>query len=144
MNRQYPSRPLAGVAVVVQKKNEILLIRRGQPPKKGLWSIPGGLVELGESIRDAAVREVMEECHIEIEVEQVLDVVDFIEKDTEGRIRFHYIITDFSARYVSGTVQAGDDAESAVWVTPEKLAQYPIPEMIQQVIKKALINSAGA
>ena len=143
MNRQYPSRPLVGVAVVVQNMGEILLIRRGRPPKKNVWAIPGGLVELGESIRNAAIREVREECGIEIELGEILDVIDFIDKDPNGRIKYHYVITDFSAQYVSGDSCAGDDAAQLAWVTPDQLKQYPIPETVLRVIKIALHKTAG-
>ncbi|MCK5737769.1 NUDIX hydrolase [bacterium] len=142
MNRQYPSHPFVAVAVVVQNKRKILLIRRGRPPKKNSWAIPGGLVELGESIRDAAIREVREECGLEIKLDGILDVVDFIEKDPNGTIKYHYVITDFAASYVSGVIVAGDDAAEAAWVTADKLIHYPIPEIIRHIIELALQKTA--
>ena len=137
-SRTYPSRPIVGVGVVVQKDDEILLIQRGQEPGRGMWSIPGGTVELGEHLEQAAAREVREECSIEIQVDEVIEAFDLILRDEVGKPKYHYVIIDFAAHYVSGTVRAGSDVMDACWVNVSGLDRYALNAKTREVIAKVL------
>ena len=121
MSREYPDRPFVGVGVVVWRGDEVLLIQRGKPPRLGAWSLPGGAQELGETVRETAVREVLEETNIEIEVTHLIDVVDGITRDEDGRVRMHYTLVDFAAEWRAGEPVAGSDAIGAQWIHPDDL-----------------------
>ena len=114
--RTYPTRPWSGVGVVVWKGDHVLLIQRGKEPMRGSWSIPGGSHDLGETVREAAVREVLEETGVEIALGPIIDVIDTVRRDSDGRIRTHYTLVDFVATWVSGEPVAGDDAMNAEFV----------------------------
>jgi 8-oxo-dGTP diphosphatase len=116
MDRTYPNRPWSGVGVVVWKGDHVLLIQRGKEPRRGEWSIPGGSHDLGETIREAAAREVMEETGITITLGPIIDVIDTVRHDAEGRVFMHYTLVDFAATWFSGDPIAGDDAMNAEWV----------------------------
>ena len=121
-DRAYPSRPFIGVGVVVLKGEDVLLIRRGREPRKGQWSLPGGLQETGETVFEAARREVAEETAITIGAPQVVDVIDSIQRDGDGKVLYHYTLIDLVAPWQAGTPQAGDDAMHAEWIDPRRLA----------------------
>lgn len=122
MARLYPDTPLVAVGVVVIHEGKVLLVRRGNAPSKGLWAVPGGRVELGETLMDAAAREVLEETGIVVSDAEVLWGFDKIERDEEGAVRHHYVVVDLQARYVSGRAEAGDDASDVGWFTAQELA----------------------
>ncbi len=119
-DRTYPSRPWGGVGVVVWKGDHVLLIQRGKEPMRGTWSIPGGSHDLGETVREAAVREVREETGVEIALGPIIDVIDTVRRDADGRIQTHYTLVDFAATWVSGDAVAGDDAMNAEFVLFEE------------------------
>ncbi len=135
--RLYPTRPIVGVSILAFKDGKILLVRRGHEPRKGQWSLPGGVVELGETIRDAAIREIREECHVEIEIIKILDVLDRIFRDAEGRVQYHYVLVVLLARYKSGELQADSDIEAASWVDVSKLADYDLVQDQRELIQRA-------
>ncbi|MCX7839666.1 MAG: NUDIX hydrolase [Anaerolineae bacterium] len=137
-SRDYPARPIAGVGVIVCKDDAVLLIRRGKPPRAGEWGIPGGVVELGETWRDAARREVREECGIEIRIEAIADAVDIIVHDDAARVQYHYALVDFAASYVSGDLRASSDVLEARWVAFSELHHFPLPDKTRAVIRKAM------
>ena len=137
-DRLYPARPLVGVGAVVWDGAHVLLERRGRPPAQGRWAIPGGLVELGETAAAAVCREVREECGIEIEVGAVLGLFEPIERDADGRIRYHYTIIDFLAHYRSGELVAGDDAAEVRWVAPTDLPRYELSPATREMIERGL------
>ena len=137
-SREYPSRPICAVGVVVRKDDSVLLIQRGNPPRRGSWSLPGGAVELGELVREAARREVLEECGIEVDLGELIDAVDLTHKDDEGQLQFHYVVIDFAGRYASGTLHAASDVLDARWVAPGDLGAYDLPAKTQQVIDRAM------
>ncbi len=114
----YPDQPGVAVGAVVFKDNCVLLVKRGKPPACGEWAIPGGSVMLGETIRDAVKREIMEETGIVVRPMETVFTFDLIEHDDEGRVCFHYVIVDFVADYISGEPRPGDDAVDARWVSP--------------------------
>ena len=118
MSREYPDYPMVGVGVVVWKDNAVLLIQRGKPPRAGTWSLPGGRQELGETTREAGVREVREETGLEVDIKDLIDVVDTIHRDDEGRVHMQYTLVDYWAEWVSGEPVAGTDAADARWVDP--------------------------
>lgn len=126
MKREYPDRPIAGVGAVVFKGSEVLLTRRRNPPGEGLWGLPGGVVELGETVREAIVREVKEECGIEVEPIKLLEVYDSIVRDEEGRVKFHYILSEFLCKVVGGSLKPSSDALEARWVPLNELEELPI------------------
>jgi 8-oxo-dGTP diphosphatase len=139
-SREYPVRPICGVGAFVRKADAILLIRRGKPPRFNEWSIPGGAVELGETWREAARREVREECSIEIAVGDVLDAIDIIERDPDGRIRYDYAIVDFMASYQGGDLKANSDAAEVRWITLDKLDQYPLNPQTHEMLLRAFAH----
>ena len=137
MSREYPSHPRVGVAAVVLRDNQVLLVQRGRDPGKGSWGLPGGMLELGETLAEGARREVMEECGVEIEVGPLVAVFEPIQRDEDGRLRFHYVVVDYLARYVTGEPRAGDDADDARWVDLDALKQLPMRKETREVIWKA-------
>jgi len=124
MRREYPSQPLVGVGVLIRDGDKILIVKRAGEPSKGIWSIPGGLVELGERVRDAAVREVEEETGLSIEIDDLLGVFDSVSKDESGAVRYHYILVDFLAHPTGGELKPESDISDARWVSPEEVGQY--------------------
>ncbi len=135
--RLYPRRPLVGVGAVVWRDGEVLLERRGQPPAQGSWSLPGGLVDVGETLEQAVGREVREECSIEVTVGPVLGVFEPIVRDDEGRIQYHYVVIDYLAVYVSGEVAIGDDAAELRWVPVGELDAYALLPATRDMIERA-------
>ena len=140
-DREYPDLPISSVGAVVRKDGKILLVKRGQEPGKGMWSIPGGAIELGETIYEAAAREVLEECNVEIKIKRVLDAVENIVKDGSGRIRFHYVIIDLQAVYVGGRLEAGTDAAACGWFTPAEAAKMNLtPTLRAMFLRQGIIK----
>jgi 8-oxo-dGTP diphosphatase len=128
-SREFPEAPIVGVGVVVWKGGRVLLIRRAKEPRKGQWSLPGGRQELGESVRDTAIREIREEAGIQIEVVHLLDVIDTItpeDASANARVRYHYTLVDFDADWTSGEAKAGGDASEVVWADPADLTPYDL------------------
>ena len=142
-SREYPGRPFVGVGVVVLKGESVLLIRRGKAPRKGEWSLPGGSQNVGETVRETAAREVLEETGVEIGTPRFLEVIDSIVPDDEGRVRFHYTLIEFWAEWQSGVARAADDAVHAEWVSLELLQDMKIWETTRRVIMDAVADRAG-
>jgi ADP-ribose pyrophosphatase YjhB (NUDIX family) len=113
--REYPLSPLAGVGAVIVQEGRVLLVQRGREPMKGRWTIPGGLIEIGESLLEAVVRETREETGLEVEPVELVELLDRIHRE-EGRVRYHYVIADYLCRVVGGTLAAADDAAAVRWV----------------------------
>jgi 8-oxo-dGTP diphosphatase len=116
MSREYPDYPRVGVGAVVLDGDRVLLVQRGGAPLPGKWSVPGGLVELGETTAEAARREVAEECGLEIELVDLAGVLDRVVRDADGRVRYHWVLVDYLAVSRGGRLCAGDDAADARWV----------------------------
>ena len=114
-SREYPDRPVCGVGVVCFKDDQVLLVKRAKPPITWEWSIPGGGQELGETTRDAALRELKEETGVDARLIGLIDVIDTVRKDEEGRIQFHYTLVDFAAEWLAGEPVDDDDVSDARW-----------------------------
>ena len=136
-SREYPSRPFVGVGVVVLKEENVLLIRRGRPPRLGEWSLPGGAQSVGETVQETARREVLEETGVSIQNPEFLEVVDSIIKDDDGRVKFHYTLIDYWANWESGTPQGADDAQHAEWISFDHLEELGLWSKTIEVIQKA-------
>ncbi len=136
MTREYPDRPYIGVGALVWRDNQILLIRRRNPPRAGEWSLPGGGQELGETVAEAAAREVAEETGLEITVESVVEVIDLIERDDSGRVKYQYVLIDVNATWIGGDAAAGDDAIDTTWAALDDLARFDLWSETQRVIRK--------
>jgi len=135
--REYPQRPLVGVGVCVLEDNKVLLARRRSPPKIGEWSLPGGAQEIGETIKECALREVREETGLEVRILKLIDVIDSIIVDDFGKIKYHYTLIDFVAEPVSGNLLAGDDASHVKWFCQKKVIDLPIWDQTKKVIAQA-------
>ncbi|MDY6951810.1 MAG: NUDIX hydrolase [Thermodesulfobacteriota bacterium] len=136
--REYPESPQTAVGAIVVKDEKVLMVKRVHAPGEGLWAIPGGGVELGETLEEAAEREVKEETGIVIRARGPVYTFDLIEHDAAGRVRFHYVIVDLLADYVNGQPRPRDDACEARWVAPEELDALPASETTKEVLRKAV------
>ncbi|MGZ4831282.1 MAG: NUDIX hydrolase [Terriglobales bacterium] len=138
MKRDYPERPLVGVGAVIVSQGRVVIVQRSAEPLKGQWSIPGGALEIGETLRQCAAREALEETGLQVEAVDVLDVLDSIYADPDGRTRYHYVLIDFFCRVLGGELKVGSDAAQSRWITRDELANFNITETAQKVIMKAL------
>jgi ADP-ribose pyrophosphatase len=138
MPREYPTHPIPAVGILVVHNQRVLLVQRGREPAYGRWTIPGGVIEVGETLHDAARREMREECGVVVEPSRVLQVYEPIVRDDDGRVRFHYVIIDVLARYVSGEVQHADDALDARWVRVDELEALNVMSEAAQLIREVL------
>ena len=136
MKREYPETPLVGVGAIIIEGERVALVKRGHPPLEGKWSIPGGVLEIGETLRKAAVREALEETGLAVEPGELLGVFERVIPDEEGRMRYHYVLIDFLCRRVAGEVQAGDDAREVRWFRREELADLELARETEEVILK--------
>jgi len=132
--RRYPERPFVGVGVVVWRDQSVLLIERGRPPRQGQWSLPGGVQQLGETVFEAARREVREETGLEIEVVDIVAVVDSIQRDDQGGVRYHYTLVDVLAEWRGGEPRAQDDAADAAWAALDELERFDLWDETVRVI----------
>lgn len=138
-NRQYPERPIVGVgAVIVDERGHVVLIRRRYEPLAGRWSLPGGAVELGETLEAGVAREMLEETGLEVDVGPVIEVFDRITVDEERRVRYHYVLVDYLCWPVGGELRAGGDVDAAVVVDPADLPDYELTAKATAVIDRAL------
>ncbi len=131
----YPSNPRVAVGAVVFKDECVLLVRRGQPPAEDLWAIPGGSVEIGETLQEAAEREILEETGIQIRAAKPIYTFDVIDRDEAGKIRFHYVIVDLAAHYVMGEPSPGDDAVGARWVSAQEINGLEVSAATLKLLK---------
>ncbi len=129
---------------MIVQNDRALIVKRAAEPLKGHWSIPGGAVELGETLREAAEREALEETGLVVTAEEVVEVFDSIYRDPEGKTKYHYVLVDFACRPTGGQLQAGSDAAEVRWVTVEELPEYKVAEMAQRVVAKALASRTAA
>ncbi|OGO30342.1 MAG: hypothetical protein A2Z29_09785 [Chloroflexi bacterium RBG_16_56_11] len=135
-DRQYPALPMVGVGAVLVRGGCLLMVRRAREPGRGKWSVPGGRVELGETLAEAARREVREECSVNVEIGGVLDATDAIVLDPDGRVRYHYVLVDLKATYLDGELKARSDADACRWIPLEEVAALDIPDSLRSVLKR--------
>jgi len=136
VKRLYPKQPIVGVGAVVLSNGKILLEKRKSEPEKGKWSIPGGLVELGESVEDTVIREVKEETGLDVEKPEHIEVVDNIVRDDNGNVKYHFVIIDYLAKLKGGTVKAASDAEELRWVTLDEVEKYDLTKTFRAFFQR--------
>ncbi len=141
--RRYPGAPVVGVGGVVVSSRGVLLVKRGRPPSRGLWSIPGGAVEVGESLAAAVAREVAEETGLEVRVGPLLEVVERILRDRRGRVEYHYVLLDYLCFAAPDEPAAGSDAAAARWVEVAELGRWGLTPDTLGVIEKGLARAGG-
>jgi 8-oxo-dGTP diphosphatase len=149
MKREYPESPLVGVGAVIvdrqfdrhPEQSRVLLIRRGQPPLLGEWSLPGGVLECGETLREAVVREAREETGLLVETEEMLGVYERVIRDDVARVRYHYVLIDFLCRRVGGDLKAGSDAADVGWFTRDELPALNLAYDANDVVLKGLART---
>ncbi len=138
VKREYPDRPIVGVGGVVVQNGRVVLVRRAKAPRKGEWSIPGGMLELGETLRDGVAREIEEETGLKVKSEEVLDVFDSIVIDADGKTQYHYVLVDYLCSVTEGELRAASDVSEARWATLEEALSLVKREMTVGVIRKGL------
>jgi ADP-ribose pyrophosphatase YjhB (NUDIX family) len=144
MGREYPDNPLIGVGAVIIKADCVLLIRRGTAPLLGEWSLPGGVLECGETLREGVIREAREETGLMVEPGEMLGVYERVIRDEQGRVRYHYVLIDFLCRAVSGDAEAGSDAAEVRWFTRDELPALNLAFDANDVVLKGLARSLGS
>ncbi len=143
MRRRYPDAPVVSVGVLVVHGGRILLAQRGHEPAEGLWTFPGGVMELGETLEEAAVREVWEECGVRVRVRKPLTTVDRIFQDERGRVEYHYVIVEMLADYLAGDPRPASDIRQVGWFAAEEMADLPMTPGTRDIALQALAE-AGA
>lgn len=144
MNREFPELPLVGVGAIIIEGNRVVLVKRAHPPIQGHWSIPGGVLEVGEMVREAAVREAREETGLIVEPGELLGVYDRILRDPEQRVQYHYVLIDFLCRRVSGEPQPGSDADEVRWFLAEEIPGLNLASDTAEVVRKAFSAAAAS
>ena len=141
MSREFPDNPLVGVGAVIVQDRRVLLIRRCHAPLLGEWSLPGGVLECGETLREGTIREVLEETGLVVETRDLLGVYERVTRSDDGRVRYHYVLIDFLCLITGGALQAGSDAAEVRWVEREGLDSFNLPADTQDVVRKGLSSA---
>ncbi len=136
MKREFPEVPLVGVGAIIVEGSHVLLVKRAHPPLQAQWSIPGGVLEVGELVREAAIREAREETGLIVEPGELLGVYDRVLRDPEQRVQYHYVLIDFLCRRMGGELQAADDAAEVRWFTQDELPPLNLAEDTSDVVRK--------
>ena len=141
MNREYPDRPFIGVGALIIEDGRVLLVKRGHAPRAGEWSIPGGVLELGETVRECVVREALEETGLTVDALELLGVFDRIVRDLDERTLYHYVLIDFFCRPIAGEARSGGDADEVGWFTRNEVSNLPLAEDTAEVIRMAFAKA---
>ena len=136
LSRQYPNRPVVGVGAMILDEDRILLEKRKNSPGKGKWSVPGGLVDLGETVEEALIREVKEETGLEVYNPRLVDVVSYVSLDERGSVMYHYVIIDYLVTSRGGKPKASSDAEDLKWVPLDKVEEYDLTESFRRFFQQ--------
>jgi ADP-ribose pyrophosphatase YjhB (NUDIX family) len=136
MTRKYPNRPLIGVGSIIIENDQVVLVKRAHPPIQGQWSIPGGVLEVGELVREAAIREAREETGLIVDPGELLGVFDRVLRDLDNRVQYHYVLIDFLCRRVDGELLAASDAAEVRWFTRAELPSLNLAQDTLEVIHK--------
>jgi 8-oxo-dGTP diphosphatase len=142
MKREYPEQPLVGLGAIIIENSRVVLVKRAHPPLQAQWSIPGGVLEVGELVRAAAAREAREETGLIVEPGKLLGVYDRVLRDCAGRVQYHYVLVDFLCRRTGGELLAADDAAEVRWFTREQLPELSLAEDTLEVIEKGFAGAA--
>jgi 8-oxo-dGTP diphosphatase len=143
MKREFPEIPRVGVGAIIIEDSRVLLVKRAHPPLQAQWSIPGGVLEIGEMIREAAIREAREETGLIVQPRELLGVYDRVLRNAEQRVQYHYVLIDFLCRRVGGELLAASDAEEVCWFTRDQLPPLNLAEDTQDVIAKGFAKLIG-
>jgi mutator protein MutT len=143
MSRPYPAQPIVGVGGIVLDADRVLLVKRGREPLKGIWSIPGGKLELGETLREGVRRELREEVGLEVRVLEMVEVFERITLDEGGRTAYHFVLIDFLCESIAGVARADDDVDEVAWVERNRVSEYQTTEGAAAVIEKAFAMRDG-
>jgi 8-oxo-dGTP diphosphatase len=144
MKREYPDAPLVGVGAIIIESDQVALVKRGHAPLQGKWSIPGGVLEVGETLRKAVVREAREETGLTVEPGELLGVFERVVPDEHGKMRYHYVLIDFLCRRSAGELRAGDDADEVRWFRRDQLAGLQLARETEEVILKGFEKAGTA
>ena len=142
--REYPDRPIVGVGGVIVDEGKVLLIRRKYEPLKGHWSLPGGMVEIGETLEAALTRELLEETGLAVDVGPVIEVFDRITQDEDRRVRYHFVLIDYLCWRADGALRAASDVDAAIWADPDDLAEYSLTDKAMSVIRRGMTLARDA
>lgn len=134
--------PVVAVGAIVRRGDKVLLVQRGTPPNENQWAIPGGRVHLGETLQQAAEREILEETGITIRAGEVLFTFEHIQRDPAGKVQFHYVVLDLAGEYLAGEPRAGDDAREARWLPLKQLQQWPVNDTTLQALRQLFPEQA--
>jgi 8-oxo-dGTP diphosphatase len=143
MQREFPETPLVGVGAIIIENARVVLVRRAHPPLQAEWSIPGGVLEVGELVREAAIREAREETGLTVEPSELLGVYDRVLRDADKRVQYHYVLIDFLCRRVEGNLAAASDAAEVRWFTREELPRLKLAEDTLEVISKGFAKQGS-
>jgi ADP-ribose pyrophosphatase YjhB (NUDIX family) len=143
MQREFPETPLVGVGAIIIENARVVLVKRAHPPLQAEWSIPGGVLEVGELVREAAIREAREETGLTVEPGELLGVYDRVLRDVDKRVQYHYVLIDFLCRRVAGNISAASDAAEVKWFSPEELPALKLAEDTLDVIRKGFAKRAS-
>ena len=137
-DREYPKRPIIGLGAVIVGPKGVVLIKRGKPPRMGAWSLPGGAQDLGETVKEGLIREVKEETGLDVQVLEIIDVVDSINRDPNGRLQYHYTLIDACVTVTGGTLKAGSDAMDAKWFSSYEITELKLWSETSRIIDGAI------
>jgi mutator protein MutT len=142
-SREYPKQPLIGVGAIIVHSGKVVLVKRGHAPLAGEWSIPGGVLEVGETMREGVIREAREETGLMVEPLDLLGVFDRLMRDDKGQVLYHYVLVDFQCRVVSGDLKAAGDADEAQWFTSQEVTALALPPDTAEVIRLGFKKSVS-
>jgi 8-oxo-dGTP diphosphatase len=138
VNREYPDRPIVGVGAVIIDADRVVLVRRSNEPLKGEWSLPGGMLELGETLQQGVAREALEETGLQIDVVELAGVFDRIIPDSSGKPQYHYVLIDYVCKVVGGDLRAGSDVKEVCWAKASELESFRLSSITEKLIRKRL------